>query len=128
MRRLCLKGFIMYCMVWLIVIGCLPMKGMAMRIPSDETMTHSGILTRDADLQQIQTKLESKLVTQRLSDVGLTRGDIEARLANLTDAQLHQVAQNIDGLQPGGALIFLLAIIGAVVVALALVGLASADY
>jgi hypothetical protein len=124
MRYICRKGFIMYFMVWLIVIGCLPTEGMAMRIPSDATMTESGITKRDADLQQIQTQLESKLVAQRLSDVGLTPPEVQERLASLTDEQLHQVAQNLDGLQSGGVLFLILAIIGAVVVALAIIGLA----
>ena len=124
MRYICRKGFIMYFMVWLIVIGFLPTEGMGMRIPIDAAMTESGITTRDADLQQIQMKLESKLVAQRLSDVGLTPPEVQERLASLTDEQLHQVAQNLDGLQSGGVLILILAIIGAVVVALAIIGLA----
>lgn len=124
MRSIFLKGFIMYFTVWLVVIGFLPPEGMAMRIPSDVTMSESGISLRDADLQQIQTQLESKLVAQRLSDVGLTPPEVQERLASLTDEQLHQVAQNLDGMQPGGALILILAIIGAVVVALAIIGLA----
>jgi hypothetical protein len=124
MRNIFLKGFIMYFTVWLIVIGFFPADGMAMRIPSDATMSESGISMRDADLQQIQTQLESKLVAQRLSDVGLTPPEVQERLASLTDEQLHQVAQNLDGMQPGGALIWILIIIGAVVVALAIIGLA----
>ena len=125
MRHLCRKGFILYFIVWLIVIGFIPNEGMAMLIPSDAPMSESAISVRDADLQQIQTQLESKLVAQRLSDVGLTPPEVQERLANLTDEQLHQVAQNLDGLQPGGALILILAIIGAVVVALAIIGLAK---
>ncbi len=125
MRNIFLKGFIMYFTVWLIVIGFLPAEGMAMRIPSDATITESGSTTRDANLQKIQVKLESKLVAQRLSDVGLTPPEVQERLASLTDEQLHQVAQNLDGLQSGGVLILILAIIGAVVVALAIIGLAK---
>ncbi len=63
-------------------------------------------------------------MAQRLSDVGLTPPEVQERLASLTDEQLHQVAQNLDGMQPGGALIWILIIIGAVVVALAIIGLA----
>jgi hypothetical protein len=50
--------------------------------------------------------------------------EIKDRLASLTDDQLHKVAQNLDGAQPGGELILILAIIGAIVVVLALIGLA----
>jgi hypothetical protein len=45
-------------------------------------------------------------------------------MASLSDDQIHQVAQNLDGLQAGGELILILAIIGAVVVILAIIGLA----
>jgi hypothetical protein len=115
----------MYFIVWLIAIGCIPTDGMAMLIPSDGSYDHTSVLTRTTDLQAIQTRLESKIVAQRLSDVGLTPSEVQQRLYSLTDAQLHQVAQNLDGLQPGGeALILILALIGLVVVVLAIIGLA----
>jgi hypothetical protein len=50
----------------------------------------------------------------------LTSLEVQERLVSLTDEQLHQVGQNLDGLQPGRALILILAVIGAVVVVLAL--------
>jgi hypothetical protein len=123
MRQICTKGFIVYFVVWLIAIGCIPTEGMAMLIPSDAALA-APVNTRVADIEQIQSQLESKLVAQRLSDVGLTPSEVRDRIANLNDDQLHQVAQNLDGLQPGGELILILAIIGAVVVILAIIGLA----
>jgi hypothetical protein len=124
MRQWCTKGFILYFVVWLIAIGCIPTEGMAMLIPSDAALAGASVSTRVADIEQIQAQLESKLVAQRLSDVGLTPSEVQDRLAGLTDYQLHQVAQNLDGLQSGGELILILAIIGAVVVILAIIGLA----
>jgi hypothetical protein len=123
MRQICTKGFIVYFVVWLIAIGCIPPEGMAMLIPSDAALA-APVNTRVADIEQIQSQLESKLVAQRLSDVGLTPSEVRDRIANLNDDQLHQVAQNLDGLQPGGEFILILAIIGAVVVILAIIGLA----
>ena len=126
MRHLCSKGFIMYFIVWLIAIGCIPTDGTAMLIPSDLSYDQSSGSSRSLDLQAIQSRLESKLVAQRLSDVGLTPSEVQQRLSSLTDAQLHQVAQNLDGLQPGGdVLILILALIGLVVVVLAIIGLAK---
>ena len=123
MRQICTKGFIVYFVVWLIAIGSIPTEGMAMLIPSDAALA-APVSTRVADIEQIQSQLESKLVAKRLSDVGLTPSEVRDRMANLNDDQLHQVAQNLDGLQPGGELILILAIIGAVVVILAIIGLA----
>jgi hypothetical protein len=108
MEQICRKGFIVYFVVWLVAIGCLPTEGMAMRIPSDATMSESGMTMRDANLQKIQAKLESKLVAQRLSDVGLMPPEVQERLGNLSDEQLHQVAQNLDSLQPGGGVLILI--------------------
>jgi hypothetical protein len=125
MRKACTKGFLAYFMVWLIAVGCMPTEGMAMLIPSDAGVGGSAVGTRSADLNAIQSVLESKIVTQRLADVGMTAAEIQDRLAALSDEQLHQVAQNIDGVQPGGALVLILAIIGAIVVILAILGLAG---
>ncbi len=124
MRHLYTKGFIAYFVVWLIAIGCFPTEGMAMLVPSDTALAGPSAGTRVADVQRIQAQLESKVVAQRLSDIGLTPSEVQDRLASLNDDQLHQVAQNLAGLQPGGELILILAIIGAVVVVLAIIGLA----
>jgi uncharacterized protein DUF6627 len=121
MRKTAINIFLVYFAVWLVAIGCVPVDGMAMLIPSD---TELSLGSRTADLQAVQATLESKLVVQRLTDVGLTLEEAQARLASLTDDQLHQVAQHLDGLQPGGELILILAIIGAIVVVLAIIGLA----
>lgn len=124
MRTGVIRVFLLYFAVWLIAVGCLPTEGMAMIIPADVGTGTISAGARSADLSTIQSALESKLVAQRLADIGLTAQEVQARLAALSDDQLHQVAQNLDGLQPGGELILILAIIGAIVVVLALIGLA----
>ena len=124
MRKAATRVFLVYFAVWLIAIGCLPTDGAAMLIPADVGTGAISAGTRAADLSTIQSTLESKLVAQRLADIGLTAQEAHARLAALSDDQLHQVAQNLDGLQPGGELILILAIIGAIVVVLAIIGLA----
>lgn len=123
MRTILSRALLLYVSVWLIAIGCWPEQASAMLVPSDTAVSGMSV-SRGADLQAIQSALESKLVAQRLADVGMTPSDISARLASMTDEQLHQVAQHLDGLQPGGALVLILAIIGAIVVVLALIGLA----
>ena len=51
---------------------------------------------RGEDLAAIQAVLETKKIRQRLSDLGLTKKEVDARLARLSDEQLHQVAQRLD--------------------------------
>jgi hypothetical protein len=74
---------------------------------------------RGADLASVQKVLESKVLQQRLMDYGLTPEETTARINALSDEQLHQMAANMDALQPGGDVLgtlFALALIGALVV------------
>jgi hypothetical protein len=120
------KGLIFYLAFWMVVAGMfagMPTDAYALLMPSELA---TGAVTpadqRVVDLEQIQSKLESKLVAQRLSDLGLTQDEVQTRMQSLTDDQLHQVAQNLDGVQMGGDLILILAIVGVVVLVLALIG------
>jgi uncharacterized protein DUF6627 len=107
-----------YLVLWIIAIGMLPTNGWALLIPSD--VQYSDASQRDTDLLQVQRHLEGKLVTQRLAELGLTTEEVQARLAGLTNEQLHQLAGNLDGLQVGGdlGLTFVLIFVGAVLLAI----------
>ena len=72
----------------------------AMFIPS--APEGDGTSYREMDLQTIQKFLESKLVQHKLSELGFTTDEIQARLHQLDDEQLHQVAGQINALGPGG--------------------------
>ena len=98
----------------------LPAQGWAMFIPAGETAT-----SRQADRDAIQKTLESTVVKQRLTDLGLSSGEALARVNTLSDEQIHQLAANLDSLQAGGevgALIFLLLVAIIVVVILQVEG------
>lgn len=67
---------------------------------------------RAADLAMVQKTLESKELRQKLMDHGLTPEETEARIAGLSDEQLHRLASNLDSVQAGGdALSFLLGLV-----------------
>ena len=94
--------------IWTLVIttfamGAFPPDTQAMLAPpvssSGDTLL---IATRSVDLQRVQTILESKMIQQRLEELGLTPEEINARLSQLSDAQLHQLATQLDSLMPGG--------------------------
>jgi hypothetical protein len=72
----------------------------AMFIPS--TDEGNGANHRKTDIQKIQKLLESKLIQHKLSQFGLAREEIEARLHQLDDEQIHQIASQIHTLDPGG--------------------------
>ena len=73
---------------------------------------------RETDLQKIQKLLESKLIEHKLSQFGLTKQEIEARLRQLNDEQIHQVASQIHAVNRGAdgagieVLILVISIVG----------------
>ncbi len=81
---------------------------------------------RNTDLHRIQKVLEIKAVGERLGQLGLTQEEIQQRLANLSDQQIHQIALQLDDLKVGsdalGVIIALLVIAVLVVVLLKLTG------
>ena len=74
---------------------------------------------RSADLATLQTALEQKMVRERLVSLGFTSDEIRARVDQLSDQQLHQVAQHLDSLKVGGDGIGI--IIGVLVIAILVV-------
>jgi hypothetical protein len=57
---------------------------------------------RMAETAAIQKTLETEVVRQRLADLGLSSGEVLAKLGTLTDEQVHQLASRIDAVQAGG--------------------------
>jgi len=57
---------------------------------------------RSADLDKIQKFLEMKIVRERLKDMGFTADEIQGKLKDLSDQQIHQLATKIDDLSVGG--------------------------
>jgi|APFre7841882724_1041349.scaffolds.fasta_scaffold02323_1 hypothetical protein len=82
-------------------------------VPS-EVMNLTGV-DQVEDLQKIQSTLELKMVSERLKQLGFTTEDIKAKLAYLSDEQLHNIAVQVDGLRVGGE--FLTVVLAAVFVA-----------
>lgn len=82
---------------------------------------------RAADIEKIRQVLELKAVGERLRQLGLDQEEVKARLAELSDHQIHQLALQIDDIRIGqgdvfGVIIALLVIAILVVVLLKLTG------
>lgn len=117
-----LVGYLILAMMVLGLLSAFPTpEGWAMFLSSNDSASF-----RQDDLAKIQTVLESKIIRQRLSDLGLTQEEITSRLAQLSDPEIHQVASNIDSLYAGGdglsVIIALLVIAILVVILLQLTG------
>ncbi|MDI6801334.1 MAG: PA2779 family protein [Thermodesulfovibrionales bacterium] len=81
---------------------------------------------RAADIENIQKTIETKMIKERLEQLGFTQDEINSRLSQLTDQQIHQIALQLDELKVGGdgldIIIALLVIAILVIVVLQLTG------
>ncbi|MBI1910731.1 MAG: PA2779 family protein [Deltaproteobacteria bacterium] len=80
------------------ILGGIPTKSMAYMMGSEAVIAQS----RAADMDTVQRVLESKLVSERLSQTGLSMPEIQSRIDKLSDSELHSFASQLDSLYPGG--------------------------
>ncbi len=59
-------------------------------------------IDRGADLGKIQNIIETKMIGERLKQIGLTPDEVQKRLSQLGDQQVHQLALQLDELKVGG--------------------------
>lgn len=99
MRRFLCKGVAWYLVVAMFVIGITP-RVYAGFSPSEGLVLKPG--ERDADLGKIQKFLEVKMVQERMKDLGFTPEEIQGKLKDLNDQQIHELAMKVDDLKVGG--------------------------
>lgn len=92
-----LKPVALYLAFAFFLIASIPHNSLAYLIES-QSLANS----READMNNIQRVLESKMVSQRLSELGLSMDEINSRISWLNDADVHQFASQLDSLMPGG--------------------------
>jgi hypothetical protein len=105
-----------YCVVAVFAMGIVP-RVYAGFSPSNVVALPES--ERSADLGKIQKMLEMKVIQERLKQVGFSKEEIESRLEQLSDEQIHQFALQIDELKVGGnggGIIVLLLIVALTVV------------
>jgi len=59
-------------------------------------------IDRTSDLEKIQEILETKMIRTRLEQLGFSQDEIQARLTQLNDQQVHQLALRLDKIRVGG--------------------------
>lgn len=57
---------------------------------------------RDQDMQKVQRALESKIVQDKLKAYGLSKEEIQEKLSQLSDDQIHTLAKASDKVLAGG--------------------------
>ena len=83
-------------------------------VPSDESFATSA---RHKDMATVQKALEQRLVKERLKALGYTDQEINSRLDQLSDDELHQFATQLDSLTSGGSTIVWILVLALVIVA-----------
>src|SRR5512147_2502027 len=99
MRVLLKRWITWYLVAAIFVIGITP-RAYAGFAPSEGFALASG--ERAANLDKVQKFLEMKMVRERLKDLGFTAEEIQGKLKDLSDHQLHQLAMKMDDLKVGG--------------------------
>jgi hypothetical protein len=57
---------------------------------------------KSADLQKVRQFLEMKRVGERLRELGLAPGEVQSRLEQMDDRQIHELALRVDDLTVAG--------------------------
>src|SRR5262249_4729571 len=120
---------VVYLTAALFVLAAVPPSDVhAMFLPSGVSLAEKdSSVHRKQDTDKLQKILESRLVSQRLADLGFSQKDISSRLDRLSDEQVHYFASHLESVQTGGdaglgIIIALLVIAILVVVLLQLTG------
>ena len=71
-------------------------------VPSDESFASNA---RQKDMAMVQKVLEQKVVKGRLKALGYTEEEINSRLDQLSDDEIHQFSTQLDSLTSGGGAI-----------------------
>ena len=90
----------LFAVTWLFSLDAAP--ALAGLVPSRLSGTTAILSARDADLIAVQRALEHKVLAQKLRDYGVTPEEVKARLAAVSDQDLHMLVSYSKGLPSGG--------------------------
>jgi hypothetical protein len=107
-NRRVVKAMACYLAVALFVIGVVE-KSYAGFSPSETLNLPS--FERATDLKMVQNLLETKVVMERLRQLGFNKDEIQTRLDQLSDQQLHRIALKADELKVGSDGGFVIAVL-----------------
>ena len=97
------QSLIGYMIVAVAVLTAVPADVQAMFLPSSVDLAQGdSSLDRQQNLEKLQRLLESRLISQRLSDLGFSQGEVSSRLSRLSDEQVHFFSSHLESLQTGG--------------------------
>lgn len=98
MRIPFMKHVTWYLVIAMFIIGIAPRVDAGLAPSEIIALTQ---IDRNADLVKIQKVLEVKAISERLMQFGLTQDEVQKRLIQLSDQQIHQIALQLDDLKVG---------------------------
>lgn len=99
MKKYFIKLFSCYLILAIVIIGT-SQRLFAGFSPSEVILNQK--FDRSSDIKKIQKILEIKIVEERLKELGFSTTEIQKRLDQLSDDQIHELALHLDQLQVGG--------------------------
>ena len=93
------KKTVFLLVVLLLTIAAVP--AFAGPVPS-KTAVNQSLDSRDADLSVVRSVAADEQVAAVLTSHGFTKEQVDQRLAQMSPQDLHQLAQNLEQLQPAG--------------------------
>lgn len=87
--------------VLVLVFAFVAVPSFAAPVPS-KTAANQSLESRDADLALVRDVVSNEQVAQALASRGFTPEQVNSRLAQLDQQDLHQLAQNLNQLQAAG--------------------------
>jgi hypothetical protein len=124
MRKPLKKCIIWYLVVAMFIIGITPRVYAGFSPSEDLAVSSAG---RVPEVQKIQKSLEMKMIRERLKELGLSPDEIQGRLNQFSDLQIHELALKVDDLKVGTdeglvIIVLLLGVLIAVVIILQATG------
>ena len=106
-ERIMLNKKLCSCMLVIFLFFCLIPPNSQATLVESRLSTGEQVLEKDRQIESIRGALEHKLVAQKLKDYGLSQEEVMARMENMDEQQLHQLATLSD--EVGGAVIGVIA-------------------
>ncbi len=99
MRRKITRWVIWYMVTVMCLLGVTPRLEAGL---SPSEVIGQQTLNRTADLEKIQKVIEVKMIRERLNALGLSQEEIQTRLNQMSNEQIHQLSLKLDELKVGG--------------------------
>src|SRR5258708_30173751 len=116
------------CIIALVILAVASVPAFAAPMPS-KAIANQSLDARSADLALVRDVVANEQIAKALASHGLTQEQVNQRVAQLSNQDLHQLAQNLNQLQAAGLTTpeWTYILIGAVAVLIIIVATARCD-